>query len=120
MQKGVAAMPNVLVEKSKALALQTIRAAHSLNEMKEFELKGQLLRSGTSVGANINEAVSGQSRKDFISKLEIALKECREALYWYEILDESGIYSNKEAISLCDEIIRMLVSSVKTAKSKDF
>ena len=92
------------------------------NERVETVLINQLLRSGTSVGANIHEAQYAQGTKDFISKLEIALKECNESEYWLELLYQTGSIS-KDVCALfekkCIELRRMLVSSVKTLKSKN-
>ncbi|MEW6508700.1 MAG: four helix bundle protein [Bacteroidota bacterium] len=79
----------------------------------------QILRCGTSIGANISEAQSASSKKDFINKLSISLKESRETLYWIKLLNETETISELELISLqndCEEIIKMLVSSIKTCK----
>ncbi|MBR6915023.1 MAG: four helix bundle protein, partial [Clostridia bacterium] len=87
----------------------------------EADLVNQLLRSGTSIGANVYEAQYAQGTKDFISKLEIALKECNESAYWLELLYETGSVS-KDSFDLyqnkCVELRRMLVSSVTTLKNK--
>lgn len=87
----------------------------------EFALINQLLRSGTSVGANIHEAQYAQGKKDFISKMEIALKECNESDYWVELLFETNSISENDFQRFRNQIIeirRMLVSSVTTLKSK--
>lgn len=79
----------------------------------------QVLRSGTSIGANISEAQSAPTKKDFINKLTIALKESRETLYWLKLLKEIEAISEQELNSLqndCEELIKMLVSSIKTSK----
>jgi len=89
------------------------------DEKKEFILSKQLLRSGTSVCANINEAQEGQSKNDFISKLSISLKEARESKYWIELLKETNYLSDKEANSLLDdliEILKLLTSVIKSTK----
>ena len=81
-------------------------------------LTNQLVRSGTSVGANINEAVYGNSKADFISKLHIALKETGESVYWLKLLKRTNLieYNFDELLSLAEEIKRMLISSINTAK----
>ena len=87
----------------------------------EAALINQLLRSGTSVGANVHEAQYAQGTKDFISKFEIALKECNESEYWLELLYETGSLSKEEFESFqkdCIDLRRMLVSSVTTLKKK--
>ena len=92
------------------------------NEHKESALVNQLLRSGTSIGANIHEAQYAQSRKDFVSKLEIAQKECYETEYWLELLFETDCMDEKNYKTLrneCGTIRRMLISSLKTIKSND-
>ena len=80
----------------------------------------QLLRSATSIGANINEAVYGNSKADFISKLHIALKETGESIYWLTLLSRTGLYNFDylPLLSLAEEIKRMLIASLNTAKSK--
>ena len=88
-------------------------------ENEKIVLPKQLLRSGTSIGANINEAQDAQSKNDFISKLSIALKEARESKYWIELLRETKFLSIKEAESLLEdlvEVIKLLVSIIKSAK----
>ena len=108
--------------KSKDFAKNIVFLCRKLKEDKaEAVLKNQLLRSGTSVGANIHEAQYAQGTKDFISKLEIALKECNESEYWLELLLETQSISNETFESFrkdCIELRRMLVSSVKTLKGK--
>lgn len=84
--------------------------------MTESALINQFLRSGTSIGANIREAFYAQSKADFISKLQISLKECSETEYWIELLIESGYYSDKSLLDGCTEIKRILISSINTAK----
>jgi TIGR02436 family protein len=110
---------NIVVDKSKAFALRVIKLYKYLCERKEFILSKQLLRSGTSIGANIKEAVRGQSKADFYAKLNIALKEASETEYWLELLYESD-YIEKAAFesiySDCQELIKLLVSITKTQK----
>jgi four helix bundle protein len=92
------------------------------NEQKEYVLSKQVLRSGTSVGAMIREAEFGQSRLDFIHKLSIAQKEINETIYWLELLNKTNYLPNDsfESITIdAIEIIKLITSSLKTAKSKD-
>ena len=103
--------------KSKAFALEVIRACRVLREARcESALINQFLRSGTSIGANIHEAFYAQGKADFIAKLHIALKECSETEYWLELLIESGYYSDRTVLDKCTEIKRILISSLNTAK----
>ncbi len=111
---------NVIRSKSKAFALRIIRMYQYLcNEKKEFVLSKQVLRSGTSIGANVSEALRGQSRADFFAKLNIALKEASETEYWLELLHESG-YIDKGAFDSLysdnQELLRILVAITKTQK----
>ena len=85
---------------------------------KETVLTNQLIRSGTSVGANIRESFYGHGTADFIAKLQIALKECSESEYWLELLIESGYYDNGDILVKCIEVEKLLISSINTAKSK--
>ena len=106
-----------LIIKSKEFALTIIRVCNEIkNNKKESVITNQLIRSGTSIGANIREAFFAQSKADFIAKLHIALKECSESEYWLEILIESNYYSDKSVLELCLEIKRLLISSLNTAK----
>ena len=85
-----------LLEKSKAFALGIIKVCNEVKQTKhESILTNQLVRSGTSIGANIREAFYANSRADFIAKLQIALKECAESEYWLELLLESGYYEDE-------------------------
>lgn len=106
-----------LMLKSKAFALDVIKTCKELRTSKcESALINQFLRLGTSIGANIREAFYAQSKADFISKLQISLKECSETEYWIELLIESGYYSDKSLLDSCTEIKRILISSINTAK----
>lgn len=109
---------NIIVSKSKSFALRCIRLyKHLVEEHHEFVLSKQLLRSGTSIGANVKEAIRGQSKADFGSKMNIALKEASESEYWLELLHESDYISNSEFESIiddCREILKILTSIVKT------
>jgi four helix bundle protein len=116
------AKDNVLVNKSYVFALRIINLFIYLkNKKKENVIAKQVLRSGTSIGANIEEAVAGQSDKDFIAKLSISYKEAKETHYWLRLLKDSGFIDEKQFKSIikdCEEIIRLLVSILKTSKSK--
>ena len=111
---------NPLLYKTFLLALEIIRLYKYLIEEKhEYVMSKQLLKAGTSVGANSNEAVSGQSKKDFISKLGIARKEGSETKYWLTLLVFSEYLTEakvKTAMSLLDESMNMICSSIITAK----
>ena len=108
---------SLLIVKSKAFALEIIKVCNEIKRTKkESVLTNQLIRSGTSVGANIREAFYAHSRADFIAKLQIALKECSESEYWLELLIESGYYEDKSALEMCSELKRLLISSINTAK----
>ena len=106
-----------LLTKSKAFALDIIRVCNEIKRnQKESILTNQLIRSGTSIGANIREAFYAHSKADFIAKLQIALKECSESEYWLELLIESGYFGDKSILDRCVEIKQILISSINTAK----
>ena len=111
---------NIIVDKSKAFALRIIRLYKYLTETKkEFVLSKQVLRSGTSIGANVKEGIRGRSKADFYAKMNIALKEASETEYWLELLHESDYLTDqeKEFESLyqeCQEVLRILMSITKT------
>lgn len=111
---------NIIVDKSKAFAIRIIKLYKYLcDEKKEFVLSKQLLRSGTSIGANIKEAIRGQSKADFYAKMNISLKEASETEYWLELLHESDFITKEQFESIyndCQEIIKILVSITKTQK----
>ena len=110
---------SLLISKSKEFALQVIKVCNFVKQnKKESVLSNQLIRSGTSIGANIREAFYGHGAADFIAKLQIALKECSESEYWIELLIESGCYDDKKILEQCIEIKKLLVSSINTAKAK--
>lgn len=113
---------SVLRNKSKVFAIEIIFLCRKMKaERKESALVNRLLRSATSIGANLHEAQYAQGTKDFISKLEIALKECYETEYWLELLFETGCISEEDYKLLqndCGAIRRMLISSLNTVKSK--
>ena len=113
---------SVLKTKSKAFAVRIVHLFKHLQEDKrEFVMSKQVLRSGTSIGANIHEAFFGQSRKDFTSKMHIALKEASETEYWIDILTETEYITRAESESIkndCTELLKMLQATVKTSKEK--
>ena len=111
-------MGSPLQEKSKAFALRIIKVCNEVRQQKrESVLTGQLLRSGTSIGANIREAFYAHGRADFVAKLQIALKECSESEYWLELLIESEYHEDKTILDQCIEIKKLLISSINTAKN---
>lgn len=96
---GLCTMPSPLHDKSKAFALEIIKVCNEIKRSKqESLLTNQLIRSGTSVGGNIREAMYAHGKADFIAKLQIALKECSESEYWLELLLESGYYENSSIL----------------------
>jgi len=108
--------------KSYAFAIRIIRAYKFLNsEQKEFVLSKQMLRSGTAIGALIREAEHAESKADFIHKMSIALKEANETEYWLLLLHDTDYLEKKSfesIVSDCQEIIRILISIIKTSKKK--
>ena len=113
-------MNSPLLDKSLDFATQVVLFYEDFSKTKkDTTIAKQLLRSATSVGANINEAIYGNSKADFIAKLQIALKECSESEYWLELLIESGYFSDKTILARCVEIKRILISSINTAKGND-
>ena len=117
-------MKNVIHEKSFDFAVRILRLSKKLKHLDEHEIAGQIVRSGTSVGANVAEAKYAQSRKDFISKMAIARKEASETLYWLGLLVRADILpkNSEDALqSLSDEaaeILKILTSIIKTASDK--
>ena len=121
MECGVLNKDKTAKQKSKHFAVRIVRLYQYLcSEKKEFVLSKQLLRSGTSIGANLAESECAITRKDFLSKIYIALKECNETLYWLDLLQETGYLSQAEYLSIksdCEEIRKMLSSTTKTLVS---
>ncbi len=111
---------SIIQKKTFAFALDVIRLYLKLREQREYVLSKQLLRSGTSIGANVAEALAGQSRNDFLSKMAIASKEARETKYWLQLLQESQLVDLDFTRELAEveEIILMLTSVVKTTSEK--
>lgn len=112
--------PSIIQEKSYAFALRIIVLAKCLREQKEFELASQVLRSGTAIGANVEEALAGISRADFIAKMSIASKEARETRYWLRLLRDSKTITESKVSPLENEsleLIRILTAIVKTSQT---
>lgn len=106
--------------KSYAFSLKIISVYKQLTiEKKEFILSKQLLRSGTAIGALVREATHSQSKKDFLNKMNISLKEANETVYWIDLLHDSDYISDeifKDIYPLCEELVELLTSIVKTTK----
>ena len=113
---------NPIVDKSKAFAIVTVRLYKRLcDERHEFVLSKQFVRAGTSIGANVHEAVRAQSHADFIAKMSIALKETQETEYWLDLLHETDYVDTSPFQRIqpqIDELLRLLTSICKTANSK--
>lgn len=111
---------NLIQEKGYAFAIRMVKLYRHLAESKkEFVLSKQILRSGTAIGANIEEAIGGQSRADFLSKISIAYKEARETRYWLRLLKDTGCLTSGEFESLfadADELGRILSKIITTTK----
>lgn len=114
---------SIITKKSKAFAIRIINLYKYLcYEKKEYVLSKQLLRSGTSIGANVRESKFAQSTNDFISKMSISLKETNESLYWLELLNETDYITDREYISLsndCKELLKMIQSTIITLKTNN-
>ena len=115
-------MDNLIENKSFGFAVRIVKLSRYLNEQKnEFVLSKQILRSGTSIGANVAEAQQAQSDADFISKMNIALKEAAETKYWIKLLEATDYLSKSETQSIlteCIELEKILFSIIRTSKSK--
>lgn len=110
---------NVILVKSKAFAVRIIRLHQHLSKSHEFVMSKQLLKSGTSIGANAREAVNAYSKKEFAAKMSIALKEASETAYWLELLVETDYITKEQFDSIHtdnEELIKLLVKIVKTSK----
>ena len=101
--------------KSFQFACEIVKYCDLLKKQKDFEIASQLLRSGTSIGANTREAQRGVSTKDFKNKFGTALKEADETMYWLEILESTGRDVPQQMKEKCDELIRILVSIIKNS-----
>ena len=115
---------NIIQEKSYAFALRSVKLyQHLSQEKQEYVLSKQLLRAGTSIGANVEEAIGAQSDKDFIAKLSIAYKEARESHYWLRLLTGTHYLTHPQSESLftdIEEILKITGSILKTMKSKNY
>jgi four helix bundle protein len=111
---------NIIKNKSYDFGLKIIKTYQDLKQdRREFIISKQLVRSGTSIGANVEEAIGAQSKSDFISKVSISYKEARETLYWLHILTDSGFLNKQQSnplISDCEELLKILGSIIKTSK----
>jgi len=110
---------NVVLNKSFDFALRIIELYKILKSNNEFVISKQLLRSGTSIGANIEEATAAQTKKDFVTKMANASKEAREARYWLRLLNKSNliVFDYRNYLNEIDELIRIITAIVKTAQS---
>jgi four helix bundle protein len=114
--------PNVIIDKTYKFALDIINIYRQMLKQNEFVLSKQLVRAGTSIGANAEEATAAQSRKDFISKMSISSKEARETNYWLRLLRDSQLCKGidfSHAIKESEEIIAILTSIVKTSQKNN-
>ena len=112
--------PSLVKDKSYDFALRIIALARWLKEQREFEIAGQVLRSGTSIGSNVEEALAGVSRADFVAKMSIASKEARETHYWLRLLRDSKLVLEPKIFPLeqeCLELVRILTAIVKTSQA---
>ena len=113
---------SIMLDKAKDFAVEIINMCKSIKETKrESVLTNQLMRSGTSIGANIHESKYAHGTADFIAKMQIALKECYESEYWLELLNRTGYLSDEKykiILNECGQIRRMLISSINTVKDK--
>ena len=113
---------NVILQKSYAFAVRVVRLSQFLTKEKHaFQLADQIRRSGTSIGANMEEAVGGLSRKDFVAKCGIAYKEARETHYWLRLLRDTDYIDSSQASSLlhdCEEILRIITAIIRSSKGQ--
>ena len=109
---------SIIQQRSFAFALEIIQLYRELQDRREYVLSKQLLRCGTSIGANVEEASAGQSRADFVAKMAIASKEARETRYWLRLLKESQLFDLdvSKYLQAADELVRILTSIVKTTQ----
>jgi four helix bundle protein len=108
---------SIVKQKSYEFALQIIKLCAKLRDDRNYEISSQLLRSGTSIGANVEESLAGQSRKDFFAKMSIASKEARETNYWLRLIKDTELFDKQQLqklISESEELVKILTSIVKT------
>jgi four helix bundle protein len=110
----------VIIEKSYAFSVSIVKLYLKLHDAHKWEhaLFEQLLRCGTSIGANAQEAAHAQSHKDFVCKMSIALKEASETQYWLRLLADTGFLSGDDMLKDCNELIRILTAILKSAKEE--
>ncbi|MBP2833316.1 four helix bundle protein [Aquimarina sp. U1-2] len=106
---------NIIVDKSFYFGCDIVKFCKELKKKHEYEIASQLIRSGTSIGANVRESQRGVSNKDFKNKLAIALKEADETSFWLDIVEETTMEVPNQLIERCDELIRLLVSIIKNS-----
>jgi len=114
--------PNIIKEKSYQFAIEIVHLYKKMKKQNEFILSRQIVRSGTSIGANVEEALAAQSRKDFISKMSIASKEARETNYWLRLLRDTNVVEDldlKQILKDSQAIVKIITSIVKTSKNND-
>lgn len=114
--------PNIIKEKTYRFAIDIVHLYKKMVKQNEFILAKQLVRSGTSIGANIEEAIAAQSRKDFISKMAISSKEARETNYWLRLIRDVNLLKDVDITNLInesEEIIKIITSIVKTSKANN-
>ena len=113
---------NIILLKAKLFAVRIVNLYKYLSvEKHEFVLSKQIMRSGTSIGANVNEAMCGISKKDFLAKMYIAFKECAETNYWLDLLYDTDFLTEKEYLSIkndCEELNKILSSITKTTQTQ--
>ena len=109
---------NLIQQKTYDFALKIINTSRQMNKNKEFVLSRQLLKSGTSIGANVEEAIGGHSKKDFLAKMIISYKEARETKYWLRLLEKSKLVNidYRNYLKEIDSIINILTAIIKTSK----
>lgn len=110
---------NTIYEKSYSFALRIIKLSQFLDDKHAYALSSQIIKSGTSIGANVAESQQAQSKKDFVSKLSISLKEAAETDYWINLLKDSGYINSAEYLSLikdCQELEKLLTAIIKSSK----
>ena len=111
---------NIVKEKSYEFALKIVRLSQQLNDSRQYVLGKQLLKSGTSIGANVEEALGAQSKRDFQHKISISYKEARETKYWLRLMRDSKVIDKKLSLSLlkdCEELLKIIGSILKTLKN---
>jgi four helix bundle protein len=112
---------SIIKDKSYAFALRIITLVRWLRQQKEYDLASQVLRAGTSIGANVEEALAGVSKADFVAKMAIASKEARETHYWLRLLRDSSTVPQQRLVALndeCLELVRILTAIVKTGQGR--